>query len=234
MGRGEAGGEGKFDEVGEAAGAEFAHDSAPVIFNGADGTTEEEGDLFAAVSGGDQGQDFFFAGGQEAGGGAGTGLIQGGKHQRKEGLFIEGFFDEVEGAGLDSADGEGDVAIAGEEEDGEQGANTFGLGKEFHAVHAGHIDIGDEQITGFGAEGGEAVGGKSKASDVDRQFGEGLADGFSDIRLIIDKKYSFFGLGTQDDSKPQRAIGAMESWGRFWRRGRLTRKAAPLPGWLST
>ena len=61
---------------------------------------------------------------------------------------MEGFFEEVAGAEFHGFDGGGDVAVAGDEQDGEQGTEEFDLAEQFEAVHFRHTDVGNKQVAG--------------------------------------------------------------------------------------
>jgi hypothetical protein len=164
-----------------------------MVFDSSHGAAEEMGDLLVAFAFDDELKDFFLGSSENLGQSAFPGFVdfQSGFDDGQECRFVQRFFDIIQSAGFDGLDGNGNFAETGDNEDGHERTNDFSLFEQFDAVHSGHVDIGDEEVTVLCFQSLDAIGGIGKAGDPAGYFLKRDADRFSDRRFIIDKKDDF-------------------------------------------
>ena len=185
------------DEVGEGVGLHFFHDVAAVELDGDFAEAEFGGDLFVEVPGVDEPEDIEFAGGEAAiagsdfvalaAGGLEAGVeVEGLLDGDHEFLGKEGLGEEFECAGLhDFADG-GDVAVGGEEDDGDIDGAAVELLLEVDAGEAGEADIEEEAAVTVGLPGGEERLSGREAEGADGGGGEQVGEAFAHGGVVID------------------------------------------------
>ena len=112
-------------------------------------------------------------------------------------LDVEGLDDVVEGPGLQGLDGLGDAAVGRDQDDRQVGQVLPGVAEDVHAVGAGHLDVGDDEIDLLLGQDLEAAGGRQGGLDGVAFFLEDDREQVEEALFVVDDQDRFHGLSPQ-------------------------------------
>jgi hypothetical protein len=101
---------------------------------------------------------------------------------------VEGLLEEVVGADLHRLDRHRHVAVAGDEDDGQPAVDAHQLLQERHAVHAGHLDVGDDDARIVRAHGLQRLLGAGEGLGVEARERQPLADRLAHVLFVVDDR----------------------------------------------
>jgi hypothetical protein len=119
-------------------------------------------------------------------------LVEGAAHHVHQQVGGEGFLDEVVGAAAHGLDGQGHVAVAGDDDHRQVGVHRLAAAQHLHAVGPGQAHVGDDDAGKAGLQAGQALFGRADA--LDRQVGQhhGLLAAEAHVGVVFDDEYAEF------------------------------------------
>ena len=120
---------------------------------------------------------------------------------------LEGLGEVVDAAGGEAADLVVGIAEAGEEDDGDLAEGGVGLepGADLVAVHAGHVDVEEDEVGRDAGGGGEGLGAA----------GDG-GDGVAGLVELFAEEEAVFGDVVNDEDVGGRPAALWRGHGQFW------------------
>ena len=114
-------------------------------------------------------------------------LVTGSAHHLQQLLSTKRLLDEIVGPQAHGLYRGGDVAVPREQDHRQLGVAAHGFLEQGDAVHAGHVDVADDDAGPLGADVGQGLCGAGEGSDLPLRQLQGLAEGEAQVVFIVDQ-----------------------------------------------
>lgn len=134
-------------------------------------------------------------------GGGRVGVLEQGKDAGLDLVRSEGLAEVAAGSGGEGAEDEGLAGLRGDHDDGDAGREVLGGAalKEGEAIHAGHVDVGEDEVERWGGtkelEGFGSVAGLEDVELLDAGLAKGALDDLSHNGGVVDDECAHGDLG---------------------------------------
>jgi hypothetical protein len=100
------------------------------------------------------------------------------------------FLNEVGRSGVEGLPGQRDITVSGYYQNGQPGIAVFDLSEQSDTVHAGHTDVGDEQVTVVGTQILETIAAIGEISDPVASTLKRSAYCLAEVEVVVHEDYT--------------------------------------------